>query len=106
MFEVIHFELQIFYHSNNDYHIYSNNRFHTTTSLTPDEVHEIGLQEVAAIESRYSSDVLIPLGFDPADFKSFLHHVQSESQFYEKSGEALLDRYKAMCSKIQSILPR
>lgn len=40
-------------------------KFHTTTNLTPDEVHAIGLEEVAKIEARYKNEVLIPLKVFP-----------------------------------------
>ena len=38
-------------------------RYHTTTTMTPAEVHDVGLAEVARIEKRYQEDVLTKLGF-------------------------------------------
>jgi uncharacterized protein (DUF885 family) len=78
---------------------------HTTTDLTPDEVHEIGLQEVAKIEARYVNEVLLPLGFEPNKFTDFVEFVRTDKQFYVDSAEALVQVYKDTCKKIDVIIP-
>jgi uncharacterized protein (DUF885 family) len=78
---------------------------HTTTELTPDEVHEIGLQEVAKIEERYRKEVLLPLGFEEDKFNDFVEFVRSDRQFYVDSAEALLQIYRDTCKKIDVLMP-
>ena len=81
-------------------------RFHTTTTLNADEIHEIGLKEVSAIESRYKNDVMIPLGFDPEDFPAFIAHTKGTKEYFVSSTEALLDHYRAACAAIEKVLPK
>ena len=79
---------------------------HTTTDLTADEVHEIGLKEVATIEARYINDVLLPLGFEPDQFSKFVEFVRHDPQFYVPTAEALLDVYRTTCKKIEGLMPQ
>ena len=99
-------------------------KYHTTTDLSPDEVHEIGLREVARIEQRYKTEVriiflflvrtpfnnfhekvLLPLGFDESDFPGFVAHVASDLRFYVSSPEALLQVYERRCEQIRAKMP-
>ena len=45
-------------------------RYHTTTNLTPDEIHNIGLREVKRIRTEMEQ-IINDLEWD-GDFKSFL----------------------------------
>lgn len=82
-------------------------RFHTTTSLTPEQVHSIGLQQVERIERRYETDVLRPLGRPAGSFKQFVEDVKKpDSGFYFKTEEQLLSAYKELVARIYKCLPR
>ena len=78
-------------------------RYHTTTDLTPDEIHEIGLQEVARIRSEME-DVMESVAWE-GDFRSFLEFLRTDPQFYYETGEELLDAYRAMSKKIDAFMP-
>ena len=78
-------------------------RYHTTTDLTPDEIHEIGLQEVARIRSEME-DVMESVAWE-GDFRSFLEFLRTDPQFYYETGEELLDAYRAMSKKIDAYMP-
>ena len=78
-------------------------RYHTTTDLTPDEIHEIGLQEVARIRSEME-DVMDSVAWE-GDFRSFLEFLRTDPQFYYETGEELLDAYRAMSKKIDAFMP-
>ena len=78
-------------------------RYHTTTDLTPDEIHEIGLQEVARIRSEME-DVMESVSWE-GDFRSFLEFLRTDPQFYYETGEELLDAYRAMSKKIDAYMP-
>ena len=78
-------------------------RYHTTTDLTPDEIHEIGLQEVARIRSEME-DVMNSVAWE-GDFRSFLEFLRTDPQFYYETGEELLDAYRAMSKKIDAYMP-
>jgi len=52
----------------------------TTTDLTPDEIHQIGLQEVSRIRSEMDS-IRVLTGFK-GDLKSFFNFVKTDKQFY------------------------
>ncbi len=70
-------------------------RAYTTLDLTPDEIHAIGLREVAA--TRAEMDAIIErLGFQGRSpqtrFADFLHFLRTDPQFYAKTPQELLDR--------------
>ena len=55
-------------------------KYHTTTDLTPDEIHEIGLKEVARIRSEME-DIIALVEWE-GDFNSFLRFLRTDPQFY------------------------
>jgi uncharacterized protein (DUF885 family) len=67
------------------------------------EIHDMGLQEVARIEARYASEVCAPLGF--ADFSSFLAHAKSQPQFFKQDAAELLQHYRNVTARIADVLP-
>lgn len=62
----------------------------TTLSASPEEIHQIGLAEVAKIRARMD-EVMREVGFK-GEFKDFLAFLRSDPQFYPKTGEELLMR--------------
>ena len=62
----------------------------TTQPLTADEVHEIGLQEVAKIRARMEQ-VMQEVGFK-GDLPAFLTFLRTDPQFYAKTPQELLNR--------------
>ena len=70
----------------------------TTTDLTPGEVHEIGLKEVARI--RGEMDLVIEeTGFE-GDFQAFLHYLRTDPKFYYTSADELFNGYLAVAKQI------
>src|SRR5208337_3562142 len=62
----------------------------TTTDLTPDQIHELGLKQVAEVEAEMLA-VAHQLGFK--DLASLNDHIKNERRFYATSGQQLLDLY-------------
>jgi uncharacterized protein (DUF885 family) len=62
----------------------------TTLRLSPDEIHAIGLAEVAKIRARMN-DVMKEVGFK-GDLAAFLTFLRTDPQFYPKTGDELLMR--------------
>lgn len=62
----------------------------TTLDLTPDQIHTIGLQQVALIHAQML-DVMKEVGFE-GDFPAFLSYLRTEPKFYATTPQALLDR--------------
>lgn len=85
------------------YYEYSVRHF-TTTSMTPDEVHRLGLNEVARIRAQMQL-VIDELEFD-GDFEAFLEFLRSDPQFYYETPEELFDAYLAVCKRIDPELVR
>ena len=79
-------------------------RYHTTTDLTPNEIHEIGLKEVKRIRSEMEQ-IIANLKWD-GDFKSFLNYLRTSPRFYYNNGEDLLNAYLIMSKKIDPLLPK
>jgi uncharacterized protein (DUF885 family) len=63
----------------------------TTTDLTPDQIHEVGLGEVARIEGEQAA-IGKKLGF--SDFAAFKRHVRSNPKLHPRSREDILARYR------------
>jgi prolyl oligopeptidase len=79
-------------------------RYHTTTNLTPDEIHAIGLGEVKRIRSEMEQ-IIKDLEWE-GDFKSFLNYLRTSPRFYYDNGEDLLNAYLIMAKKIDPLLPK
>jgi len=80
-------------------------RWQTTTDLTPDQIHEIGLREVARI--RGEIDVVRQrVGFK-GTLEEFLTFVASDPQFAPfKTEEEILRAYRAIEGRIVAQMPR
>ncbi len=73
-------------------------QLYTTTQMTPDEIHRLGLNEVKRI--RDEMQLLIDeLEFD-GDFADFLHFLRSDPQFYYEDPDDLYEAYLATCKRI------
>lgn len=77
-------------------------RSFTTTRLSPDEIHAIGLREVARIKDEMYS-IQRKVGF-AGTLPEFFHHLRTEPKFYYPSAEALLEGYRAMAKQIDPTL--
>jgi len=88
---------------------------HTTTSLTPKEIHETGLSEVARIRAEMLAVIARTDWFAadlaraalPADecFAAFIAYLRSDERFYCTSAADLLNRYREVCKRIDPKLP-
>lgn len=77
-------------------------RLHTTTSMTPEEIHKIGLREVARIRSEMQS-IIDGLGYR-GSLEEFAQFLRSDPQFYYKTPEELLLAYRALTRRIDPLL--
>ncbi|KAB8198099.1 DUF885 family protein, partial [Lysobacter maris] len=70
-------------------------REYTTLDLSPEQIHQIGLAEVARIQAEMD-EVIARSGFQPPageeTFPAFLHFLRTDPQFYVDTPQALLDR--------------
>ncbi len=74
----------------------------TTTDLSPDEIHEIGLKQIAETEK----EMLVlahQLGFK--DLASLDEHIKADRSLYASSGEQLLDLYTKYARQMEAKLP-
>jgi len=75
----------------------------TTTELTPDEVHQIGLDEVARIRGRMTTEMRAA-GWT-GDFAGFLNFLRTDPQFYATTREDLLEKASEMAKRSDDHLP-
>jgi len=75
----------------------------TTTELTADEIHEIGLKEVTRIEAE-QAEIGKQLGF--ADFGKFKQHIRGNKKLYAKNREEILQRYRKYVEQMYTKLPQ
>ena len=73
-------------------------RSYTTTQMTPDEIHRLGLNEVKRIRGEMQL-VIDELEFD-GDFAEFLHFLRTDRQFYYDTPEELFEGYLAVSKRI------
>ena len=78
-------------------------RGHTTTDLTPDQIHQIGLDEVARIRARM--DVEMKASGWTGDFAGFLAFLRTDPQFYAPTREALIEKASEMAKRADGGLP-
>ena len=73
----------------------------TTTGLTPDEIHQIGLSEVARIHAEMHG-VMEEVGFE-ADLKEFFDFMNNDDQFYFDEPEQLIQGYQDMSEHVSEL---
>ncbi len=78
-------------------------RHYTTTDLRPDQVHAIGVEEVARIRKRMDA-VIAETGFK-GSFADFLAFLRSDPRFYAKTPDELLERAAVLVKRIDDQLP-
>ena len=78
-------------------------RSYTTTDLTPDQIHQIGLDEVARIRARM--DVEMRASGWTGDFAGFLAHLRTDPQFYATSREDMIEKASEMAKRADGGLP-
>ena len=76
---------------------------HTTTDLTPDQIHAIGLSEVARIRAEMDG-VFAETGFT-GDFRAFQQMLRRDPRFYATSREDLLEKASRIAKRIDNELP-
>jgi uncharacterized protein (DUF885 family) len=74
----------------------------TTTDLTPDQIHQIGLEEVKKDEAAMEA-IAEKLGFK--DLASFRASLKTNAKLHPASAEALLDAYRGYIQPMQAKLP-
>ncbi len=97
-----------------EYYAFELKRF-TTTDLTADEIHRIGLDEVARIRGEMFEVIARTDWFaaDPARaklsnddrFNAFVTFLRTDPRFYHTSAESLLAGYRDVCKRIDAKLP-
>lgn len=78
-------------------------REETTTSLSPEEIHRIGLAEVKRIRTEMDK-IIRKTGFQ-GDFKEFTEFLRTDPRFYHTSKEALMRDYRDIAKRIDGELP-
>ena len=77
---------------------------HTTTTMTPEEIHQLGLSEVARILDEMDK-VRVKVGFD-GDRAAFFAYLRSDPKFYYTRGEDLVAGYMDVKKRIDAALPK
>ena len=79
-------------------------RHHTTTDLTPDRIHEIGLAEVARIRTEMQR-LMEEIGFK-GTLQEFFVKLRSDPQFYYRDPDELFRAYVVTAKQIEPELPK
>jgi uncharacterized protein (DUF885 family) len=80
-----------------------NVRWHTTTALTPKEIHEIGLAEVKRIRGEMDK-VIAASGFH-GSYAEFIRFLRTDPRFYFTDAESLLTGYRDIAKRADPELP-
>jgi uncharacterized protein (DUF885 family) len=78
-------------------------RAYTTTSLTPDEVHELGLKEVARIRTQMQG-LAAQLGHQ-GELRTLFDLLRVDERFQYSDPDALLADYRTLKARVNAALP-
>ena len=78
-------------------------KHYTTTDLTPDEIHDIGLREIQRIRAEME-EIIDSVNWD-GDFESFLNYLRTSPRFYYDNPDDLFNAYLIMSKTIDPLLP-
>ncbi|WP_142785114.1 DUF885 domain-containing protein [Changchengzhania lutea] len=93
-------------HIPNGSNFYQNriNFYTTSNSYTADDIHQIGLKEVARIKSEMKL-IIKELNFK-GNFEAFFHFLRTDKQFYAKTSNELLMMARDIAKRVDAKLPR
>ncbi|MBS0474334.1 MAG: DUF885 domain-containing protein [Proteobacteria bacterium] len=77
---------------------------HTTLPLDPQQVHQLGLDEVARIHGEMDG-VRRELGYG-GDLKSFFDTIRTDPRFHPKTREELAQGFAAVAKKVDALVPQ
>jgi uncharacterized protein (DUF885 family) len=77
-------------------------RHNTTTNLSPQQIHDIGLSEVTRIRAEMQA-IIDKTGFR-GSFAEFAKFLRTDPKFYFRSESELLDAYRALSRRIDPLL--
>ncbi len=86
-----------------DWYAY-NARVHTTTTLTPRQIHEIGLSEVKRIRAEMRT--IIKQTEFSGTFSEFLTFLRTDDRFFYTRAEDLITAYRDICKRADPELAR
>jgi uncharacterized protein (DUF885 family) len=78
--------------------------FYTTTSMSADEIHTLGLSEVARI--RQEMEIIIKKLNFKGDFKTFIEFLRTSPQFYTTEPRDLIEKASYITRKMAAQLPK
>jgi uncharacterized protein (DUF885 family) len=79
-------------------------RQHTTTDMSAEEIHQVGLDEVARIHGEMIA-IKEEVGFE-GDLKAFFDHLNTEPSFYFETREEIIAAHEALREKADAAAPR
>lgn len=85
-----------------DYYAYRVRSF-TTTDMTPDEVHQLGLSEVARIRAEME-EVAALAGFESRE--AFIEHLRTDPQYYMTDTDEYVRYVAALAKHIDGFMPQ
>ena len=74
----------------------------TTTELSPEEIHEIGLKEVARIDAEMRK-TMVESGFK-GTFEEFLKFLRTDPQFYAETPDELMGVSSYVAKRVDNVL--
>ena len=77
--------------------------YYTTLDITPQEIHQLGLDEVARIRAEMEA-IIEEVGFE-GTFKEFLTFLRTDPQFYAATPEQLLKEASWIAKQIDGQMP-
>ena len=78
-------------------------RHYTTTSLSPDEIHDLGLKELSRIH-REMREIVDQIGFK-GSLQDFISSLRRNRSLYNTSADELLEGFKKILQRMDEKLP-
>jgi uncharacterized protein (DUF885 family) len=76
---------------------------HTTTALTPEQIHQIGLSEVARIRARMET---IAKGAGYPSREAMIAELRTNPKYYAKTPEELMEATARVAKHVDGLMPR
>ena len=79
-------------------------RYFTTTDMTPQAIHDLGLAETVRIKAEMES-IIEQVGFE-GGFTDFLEFLRSDPRFFAEDAQDLLEKTAFIAKKMDGLMPR